>query len=176
MIVKYLHYLRGLLTSARYFTRPTLFAQSGKLTVYCQHGQISVGARSRFWPNGKLSCEGTPEQPATLRIGERVQIGDNTQIHCGLDLRIDDDVMISWGCSIMDRDFHSGASGVERRAPTHIGRNAWIACNVTILKGVRIGAGAIVGAGSVVTREVPAGAIVAGNPARVIGHRPEGSL
>lgn len=173
MIAKYFQYLRGYLTSLRHFDQPTLIAQSGKLTVYCRHGKISVGARSRFWPNSKLSCEGSAAQPAHLEIGQRVQIGDNAQIHCGLHLKIDDDVMISWGCSIMDRDFHASTSGKELRASTHIGRGAWIACNVTILKGVSIGEGAIVGAGAVVTRDVPAGAIVAGNPARRITQRLE---
>lgn len=52
-----------------------------------------------------------------------------------------------------------------------IGAACWIGDNVTILEGVEIGDGAIVGAGSVVTKSVPAYAIVVGNPARVIRYR-----
>ncbi|MET7505856.1 acyltransferase [Streptomyces albidoflavus] len=54
-------------------------------------------------------------------------------------------------------------------APITAGEDAYLGARVTVLPGVTIGAGAAVGAGSVVTRDVPAEAIVAGNPARVIG-------
>jgi acetyltransferase-like isoleucine patch superfamily enzyme len=53
-------------------------------------------------------------------------------------------------------------------APIRICRGAWIGARSIILKGVTIGEGAIVGAGSVVTRDVPAFTIVAGNPARIL--------
>jgi len=52
-----------------------------------------------------------------------------------------------------------------------IGNNVWMGGRVTILKGVAIGDNALIGAGSVVTKDVPRNAIVAGNPARVIKMR-----
>ena len=55
--------------------------------------------------------------------------------------------------------------------PVIIGDFVWVGANVTILPGVEIGEGAIVGASSVVTKNVPALAIVAGNPAKMIGQR-----
>lgn len=53
-------------------------------------------------------------------------------------------------------------------APIVIGRNVWIGANVTILKGVTVGDDAVVAAASVVTKDVPAGSIVVGSPARVV--------
>ncbi|MBD2744351.1 acyltransferase [Coleofasciculus sp. FACHB-1120] len=58
--------------------------------------------------------------------------------------------------------------------PVIIEEDVWIACNSIILRGVTIGKCSIIGAGSVVTKDVPAWTIVAGNPARIIGKVPEG--
>lgn len=55
--------------------------------------------------------------------------------------------------------------------PVVIEDDTWIGCNVTILKGVKIGKGAIVGAGATVTKDVPPYAIVGGNPAHIIRYR-----
>ena len=67
------------------------------------------------------------------------------------------------------RDPRLRADGLELGRPVHIGRNSWIGGGAIILPGVTIGDDAVVGAGSVVTRDVPPGATVAGNPARRLG-------
>jgi acetyltransferase-like isoleucine patch superfamily enzyme len=105
---------------------------------------------------------------AALVIGDRVSIGDRTQIHCGERVTIGAGTLISWDCVIMDRDYHNPDGGAERTAPVVIGKNVWVGCRAIILKGVTIGDGAVVGAGSVVTRDVPPCTLVAGNPARVV--------
>ncbi len=58
-------------------------------------------------------------------------------------------------------------------SPVHVGDKSWIGFNSIVLKGVTIGEGAVVGAGSVVTKDVSAWTVVAGNPARVIREIPE---
>ena len=78
---------------------------------------------------------------------------------------------LSWDVTVTDSDFHAlVVDGVEQPAdgPVRIGDRVWIGTRAVVLKGVTIGDGAVVAAGAVVTRDVPAGAVVAGVPARVV--------
>ena len=107
-------------------------------------------------------------------IGSRVKVSSHTFICEGV--TIEDDVFIGHGVMfINDKYPHATAANGELQTeadwvctPTTIKRGASIGSNATILCGVTIGEGAIVGAGSVVTHDVPSGAIAAGNPARII--------
>jgi galactoside O-acetyltransferase len=119
-----------------------------------------------------------------VSIGDRCFIGASVLV-CHTNITLGDDVVISWGVTIVDHDSHS-LNWDERKndildwaqgrkdwshvaiAPVHIERRAWIGFGVSIMKGVRIGEGAVIGAGSVVTRDVPAYCVAAGNPARVV--------
>src|SRR6202048_2812652 len=107
------------------------------------------------------------------KIGARCKISSHTFICEGVS--IEDEVFIGHGVMFTNDKYPrattadgrpQGADGGEV-GPTRVGRRASIGSNATILCGVTIGAGATVGAGAVVTRDVPAGAIVAGVPARV---------
>lgn len=107
-------------------------------------------------------------------IGRNVKISSHTFVCEGV--TIEDEVFIGHGVMfINDKYPHSTTEGGAMQTeedwvcvPTTIKRRASIGSNATILCGVTVGEGAMVGAGSVVTRDVPPGAIVAGNPARVI--------
>ncbi|HBQ63533.1 MAG TPA: acyltransferase [Clostridiales bacterium] len=115
----------------------------------------------------KLSAWGT-DGPARIEIGNGTAIGDRSEIHAGNRVIIGAGCNIAWDVNILDRDYHKLDNDREIFAPVHIGERVWIGCRAIILKGITIGEGAVVAAGSVVTRDVPAGALVAGNPARVI--------
>jgi len=129
-----------------------------------------------------------------VRIGNNVHIGDATFISRS-SILVGNDVTMAWGIVIYDHDSHSvfwehrkddnhqcysdyktysGNNVVNKdwsnviSKPIVIEDKVWIGFDVTILKGVTIGEGAVIGAKSVVTKDVPAWTVVAGNPARVV--------
>lgn len=132
-----------------------------------------------------------------IEIGNHTYIGGSTFISRSR-ISIGSNVTIAWGCTVYDHDSHSldyklrrkdiddelrdirnGVNFIQNKdwgcvnsKPIRICDDAWIGMNCIILKGVTIGEGAIVGAGSVVTKDVPAWTLVAGNPARVIKSLP----
>jgi len=107
-------------------------------------------------------------------IGKHVKISSHTFICEGV--TIEDEVFIGHGVMFINDKYPrataaNGALQTEADwvcTPTLISRKASIGSNATILCGVTVGEGAIVGAGSVVTRDVPAWTVVAGNPAKII--------
>ena len=119
-----------------------------------------------------------------LRIGRQVRMSGATI--CAADkVAIGDRVVIGANAVIVDTDFHamdpvvrsSSIDEMEAAAePVCIEEDVFIGSGVFVLKGVRIGRGAFIGAGSVVTRDVPAMAVAAGNPARVIGQIPGNTI
>ena len=114
------------------------------------------------------------EVQKNAKIGQRCKISSHTFVCEGV--TIEDEVFVGHGVTFINDMFprataDSGKLQTEADwacVPTLVKRGASIGSGVTILGGVTIGERAIVGAGSVVTRDVPAGTIVAGNPARVL--------
>lgn len=159
--------LKGYLISFK-FEKRIFFNDIKKSIIRIRNGKIVMGRHCQLWPNVKLAVRGTRERKAVLKISDHVSIGDRTSIHCGERIFIGNDVIISWDCVLMDRDFHRIESEVEQTKPIIINDHVWIGCRAIILKGVEIGENAIIAAGSVVTKNVPANVLVGGNPAKII--------
>lgn len=145
---------------------------------------IVIGPRSRV-----LASLHTMGHGGRIEIGCNCFIGEDTRIWSASSIAIGDRVLISHGVNIHDTNSHSASA--SRRAqhfndifskghpttlpdvptrPIVICNDAWIGFNATVLKGVTIGEGSIVGACSLVTKDVPPFTVVAGSPARVVGH------
>jgi maltose O-acetyltransferase len=105
-----------------------------------------------------------------IRLGAGVFLNFNCVILDVVAVTIGDATQIGPGVQILTadhpREARARASGLEFGRPIHIGRNVWIGGGAIVLPDVTIGDDAVIGAGSVVTRNVPAGATVVGNPAR----------
>ena len=103
-----------------------------------------------------------------------VVLGDRVTVKCGVQLwdgvRLADDVFVGPNVTFTNDMYPRSKVYPESFAQTVVGPGASLGANSTILPGVSIGRQAMVGAGAVVTRDVPAHAIVAGNPARIIGY------
>lgn len=113
------------------------------------------------------------------RDSGRISIGDGCVLSRGVhlvsfaEIIVEDGVMIGEYTSVRDANHRIVAGSSVRDtghegAPIRIERNAWIGRGAAVLPGVTIGAGAIVGANAVVTKDVPAGAVVVGVPARAL--------
>jgi maltose O-acetyltransferase len=112
---------------------------------YCDYGyNISLG-KGAF-----LNFNCVILDVVEVAIGEGTQIGPSVHIYT----------------ADHPRDPAKRREGLEFGRPVRIGRNAWIGGGAIILPGITVGDDAVIGAGSVVTRNVPAGATVVGNPAR----------
>lgn len=117
------------------------------------------------------------------QLGVGIEIGTYTYIgpHCylggGGGITIGADVLIGANVQILaenhrfeDKQKPIRTQGVSRKG-IHIGDNVWVGNSAIILDGVTIGSGSIIGAGAVVTQDIPAQSVAAGNPARVIRSR-----
>ena len=120
----------------------------------------------------------TRRPEASLTIGDDFGMTGGSLV-CDERIDIGDRVWVGANSVIADTDFHPLDPALRAQqplaantAPVVIADDVFIGMNAVILKGVTIGAGAAIGAGSVVSRDVPAHTIVAGNPARIIGELP----
>ncbi len=104
-----------------------------------------------------------------LVIGDHVLLNQGVNITATVHVSIGDNTQIGDMTCIYDTSFHSvDEKDAVVPAPVHIGRNVWLARNVIVMPGVRIGDHSVVAAGSVVTQSIPAKTLAAGAPARFV--------
>ena len=105
-------------------------------------------------------------------IENKVIVGDRVTVKCGVQLwdgiTLEDDVIVGPNATFTNDLYPRSGNRNYVMVQTVVRKGASIGANATILPGVTIGPGAMVGAGSVVTKDVPAGVTVTGNPAKVL--------
>jgi len=172
--------LRGLQISfpIRLFGHPICSRYPGSSISLGSYVTLDSSARAN--PLGGFSpCVlRTLTSTARLTLGDRVGISSST-IVAGNSIEIGEDTILGAGSLVLDNDFHAPGPGFswlteysKNSKPVKIGRGCFIGARSIILKGVTLGDRVIIGAGSVVTKDIPAYSIAAGNPARIFGTIP----
>jgi acetyltransferase-like isoleucine patch superfamily enzyme len=165
---------RRLLTPAgwRWRTDGPVFFGSGLELQISRSGRLDFGRFVWVGHGTKIRCH-----EGVVEIGPKTVMGQECTISAYRRVRIGEQ------CVIADRamfiDFDHGVVEIERpirqqgiyKREVEVGSNVWIGYGACVLRGVRVGDNSIIGANSVVTKDVPANAVVAGIPARVIRMR-----
>jgi acetyltransferase-like isoleucine patch superfamily enzyme len=173
IIVNRLDALRRLWANARLNIAldGTLHPSTVVLSMPELHGTRRIELGTNLYLYRDLYLETQDE--GAIKIGDDVVLSRGVHLVAFAEIVLEDGVMIGEYSSVRDANHriipgssvrHSGHIG----KPIHIGRNAWIGRGVTILGGVSIGDGAVIGANAVVSKDIPAGAVAVGIPARVI--------
>src|SRR5690606_896886 len=111
--------------------------------------------------------------PWNIEIADDVIIGWDARLYSLTTIRIADNVLVSQGAHLCAGSHdHRRANYPPVLKPVVVESGAWLAAECFVGPGVTVGAGAVVAARAVVARDVPAGAVVAGNPARQVGVSP----
>ncbi|HRD37251.1 MAG TPA: acyltransferase, partial [Bacteroidia bacterium] len=155
-------------TVKEYFAHPTAVIDDG-----CKIGKgVKIWHFSHIMPNCVLGDNCNIGQNVVISpdvvLGKNVKVQNNVSIYTGV--TCDDDVFL--GPSMVFTNVINPRSAVNRKseyAKTHVGKGASIGANATIVCGHDIGEFAFIGAGTVVTKTVPAYALIVGNPGRQMG-------
>lgn len=142
-----------------------------------ERSRLGMGAGTRMAPNVSL------RNGERISIGRECHIGERSFLWAGDStgrIALGDFVSLAPGVFITASDYQFVPGVPFRQQPKNerdvrIGNDVWLGTGVVVTAGVTIGDGCIVGAGAVVTRDLPAGSIAGGVPAKVIGQREERS-
>jgi len=159
----------------------TTFATANNLSAMFIHPSSDVqskqiGEGTRVWqyvvilPGAVIGRDGNI--CSHCFIENKVVVGDRVTVKCGVQLwdgvTLEDDVFVGPNATFTNDLIPRSRNASAKLLPTLVKKGASIGANATILPGITIGEGAMIGAGSVVTRDVPPGSTVVGNPARIV--------
>ncbi len=174
-------YLRYRRWYAEYFLRPRCTELGGHHTimkpwyVHISGANIRIGrcftAIGEPMHRVQIGVWGREAGQGRIQIGDCVLMSPGARLSASDEIVLGNGVMMANGAYITDSDWHTLYDRTARApepTPVHIGDNVWLGDHATVLKGVTIGANSVVAAQAVVTRDVPANVVVAGNPARVV--------
>ncbi|MDP9094870.1 MAG: acyltransferase [Actinomycetota bacterium] len=136
------------------------------------YGRLILGRWTHLGVDTALRCH-----EGTLSLGDKSVLARDVSINCYLDVEIGESALIADAVYISDFDHKFADLAIPikdqgiSKSRVRIERDVWLGTKVTVTRGVLIGEGAVVGANAVVTRDVPAYAVVVGAPARVIKDR-----
>lgn len=113
------------------------------------HGQTIIGRGCRISVNDN----------AELILGDNFVVNGDLELVCNKQIRIGNDCLLSWGCLIMDTDFHTistlyGNDALNPDSSIMIGDHVWIGCRCTILKGAAIPTNSVIAANSTITKKL----------------------
>jgi acetyltransferase-like isoleucine patch superfamily enzyme len=159
---------------ARHSARGGFFIRQpveGELLEALDEGRLAIGEGTLFEPG----CWLTLAPAARIEIGAGCFLNRNTMLAAYESIEIGDHTMFANGCFVGDAehrfddpDMPVTWQGFTSKGPIRIGANCWFGVNCAVTSGVTIGERCVIGANSVVTKDLPAGSIAAGAPARVI--------
>ncbi len=157
---------------------PGLILEDGAFINAMSREGVTLGRNVTIGRGAQVICTGVIAQMGVgVRIGDRSAVGAGSFLGGQGGIVVGNDVIMGPGVRIFsenhafdDVSIPIRAQGVERKG-VEVGDDCWIGAGATIVDGVRVGHGCVIGAGSVVTRDVPAYAVIAGSPARVISFR-----